>query len=305
MLNFINYFETMKRKIYLQISGGLGNQLFQYAFAKNLSIKLNANLIIDDKIGFLLDQKFKRKKLLPKNFQYKKINYFELLQFNLIILIKKIFFKKNKFLSFTNSILFDETKTKNFEKNLEKKFLKKKNIYLIGFFQSEKYFFENKKKITEMILYNKNKNIKYFKREINKRSILVGLRLYEEAPKNIKNNFGGIERKIFYKNSLKKLEKLICKPSIFFTSTFQDLKKLKNIIYPNAKILNIFFKRRLNEIEYLILMSNFKNFVISNSSYYWWAAYLAESKRKINIISSDKFNNLDTIPTRWKNININ
>ena len=42
----------MKRKIYLQISGGLGNQLFQYAFAKNLSIKLNAKLIIDDVTGF-------------------------------------------------------------------------------------------------------------------------------------------------------------------------------------------------------------------------------------------------------------
>jgi len=42
----------MQRKIYLKISGGIGNQLFQYASAKNLSIKLKAKLIIDDKSGF-------------------------------------------------------------------------------------------------------------------------------------------------------------------------------------------------------------------------------------------------------------
>ena len=44
----------MKRKIYIKLIGGLGNQLFQYSCAKNLSIELNADLIIDDKSGFIL-----------------------------------------------------------------------------------------------------------------------------------------------------------------------------------------------------------------------------------------------------------
>ena len=39
----------MKRKIYVKLAGGIGNQLFQYSFAKNLSIELNAKLIIDDR----------------------------------------------------------------------------------------------------------------------------------------------------------------------------------------------------------------------------------------------------------------
>jgi hypothetical protein len=37
----------VKKKIYLYLSGGLGNQLFQYAAAKNLSIINDADLIID------------------------------------------------------------------------------------------------------------------------------------------------------------------------------------------------------------------------------------------------------------------
>ena len=43
----------MKRKIYIKLIGGLGNQLFQYSCAKNLSIELNGDLIIDDKSGFV------------------------------------------------------------------------------------------------------------------------------------------------------------------------------------------------------------------------------------------------------------
>ena len=65
----------MKRKIYIKLIGGLGNQLFQYSCAKNLSIELNADLIIDDKSGFILDNKFKRKKSLPKNLDYSRIKF--------------------------------------------------------------------------------------------------------------------------------------------------------------------------------------------------------------------------------------
>ena len=37
----------MKRKIYLTLFGGLGNQLFQYACALNLSREIGADLVID------------------------------------------------------------------------------------------------------------------------------------------------------------------------------------------------------------------------------------------------------------------
>ena len=45
----------MKKKIYLYLTGGFGNQLFQYSAAKQLSIKNNAQLILDNKSGFATD----------------------------------------------------------------------------------------------------------------------------------------------------------------------------------------------------------------------------------------------------------
>ena len=49
----------MRKKVYLYLCGGLGNQLFQFFTARNLAIKNNADLILDVKTGFLTDFKYK------------------------------------------------------------------------------------------------------------------------------------------------------------------------------------------------------------------------------------------------------
>lgn len=48
------------KKISIYLSGGLGNQMFQYAFGRALSLKLSCNLVIDDWSGFIRDYQYKR-----------------------------------------------------------------------------------------------------------------------------------------------------------------------------------------------------------------------------------------------------
>ena len=58
----------MKKKIYLYLCGGLGNQLFQYAAAKNIAIINDADLIIDTQCGFIKISHDTRDLLFHRNF---------------------------------------------------------------------------------------------------------------------------------------------------------------------------------------------------------------------------------------------
>lgn len=50
----------MSRKLIVRLKGGLGNQLFCYAAARRLAWKNDAELVIDDMTGFQYDHRYKR-----------------------------------------------------------------------------------------------------------------------------------------------------------------------------------------------------------------------------------------------------
>ena len=107
----------MKKKIYISLICGLGNQLFQYSCALNLAYKLNAKLIIDDRTGFLFDNIYKRKLSLPKKLLKNKISFFDILFLLFLRLIKKTFYKKKIFHKIFNYLIIDETKSKSYIEN--------------------------------------------------------------------------------------------------------------------------------------------------------------------------------------------
>jgi hypothetical protein len=133
---------------------------------------------------------------------------------------------------------------------------------------------------------------------------MVGIRMFEEAPIKINKQFGGIENFNFYKNKIKIMTKkfLIKKNYIFSTLSKEFIDYRLNI--SNKFIINNESGFVGDDMDYMILISNFKNFVISNSTFYYWGVLLSEFKhKKINIICSKKFTNYDTINKNWKELN--
>jgi len=306
----------MKNKIYLFLTGGLGNQLFQYAVARNLAIKNKIQLVIDVKSGFLINSlytlfrengKFALYKNKIKNVQCKNI-IFKFLFYKILKNIKKLFFIKEKVLNNTNnSLIINETLLNRFYKKILTTDLKK-NTYLLGYFQSEKYFLENKNLIIKEIFPSKSKDKNFIRMRDkikNCNSISLGIRFHESIPKKNLYKFGGVVNSDFYRKAINYILKKIDNPNFFIFST--TINNTRNIL-ENIPILNKYKTSFItsdlgykNAYDTLWLMSYCKSHIISNSTFYWWGAYFSRIRYKKNtILCSCNFPNKDTCLQTWK-----
>jgi hypothetical protein len=297
----------MKKKIYLYLSGGLGNQLFQYAAAKNLSIINDAELIIDTHSGFVTDFKDFRKFSLEKQ-KLQNVSFKEnIIIFWLYRIYKKIFKIKKIFHDLFFCKLINEMSINYYDENI-KKFKFSKRLYLFGYFQSEKYFIENKNTIlNELHPSTSNKKIFVEMKEkiVTSNSVALGLRFFETYSENEHNKFGGITSLNFYEKALRKMFQNVENPTFFifstrlsnveqFLSNFNEIKKYNFYIITED---NGFADTSDN----LWLMSHCVNHIISNSTLYWWAAYFSSTRYKNQtVISSENFANKDTCLDNWK-----
>jgi hypothetical protein len=294
----------MKNKIYIHLSGGLGNQMFQYAAAKSLSIKKNYTLIVDTGSGYLKDPidnfKLIRTKLTNVLFKKFDITFIIFRLFKKILKLNKLF---NNFFWFT---VVDETVLNNFSKKI-KYFNQKKDIYLLGYFQSEKYFSDHKEIIIKELSPPKPKlkNFLHMQKKIkNSNSISIGIRFYELLSKNFVSNMGGIVSKDFYIKSVKAMLKKISNPKFFIFSTKKSNIEIIIEEIPELKKFDLNFITADEGYEdaysNIWLMSYCKHHIISNSTLYWWAVYFSELRYKNQkIICSNNFINRDTRPVRW------
>lgn len=269
--------------VVVQLIGGLGNQLFQYAAAKSLAIEKKKKLCID-----------------VSQFKNYKLHNYALNHFNIV---SNIYEKPNKYLRkivsfFQKRIYYKET---DFGYNDGLINIVAEHIFLEGYFQSEKYFFKYEKEIREDFeIITPLKTIT--KETIEQIQKVNSVSIHIRRGDYLSNPMHNTDKENYYELAFKTIENLIENPVFFVFSDDMDWVKLN--FSTKRETVFVDFNDALTNFEDLKLMSSCKHNIIVNSSFSWWGAWLNQNPDKIVIAPKQWFNDDsiysdDIIPTSW------
>jgi hypothetical protein len=312
----------INKKIIIRISNELGNQMFMYASAFGIANKLDMDIIIDN------ESAYKSKKNISKyglnNFSLTSVIAPDSKKFLGIYgyIKRKILKKINPYIK--NKVIFVEPKnTEKITKYNEEIYNLKlsENVFVEGYFESEKYFVDIKDKISsEFKFLNEAKYQKsaYFN-EINKsNSVSICLRQNRFIEGINRNNELNKKKSVKYSNeqieyinqSISYIQKNVQKPTFFIWSN--DLIGLKNNVFDEKinKVIhdNEFTKNLDKRALDMYLISQCNHHIVIPSSFNWWGAWLSKKQNKIVCRPSDNYftdfriNNLDFWPSNWREI---
>lgn len=289
--------------IIVKISGGLGNQLFQYSFGRSLSIKLNTDLKFDIQTNYNYSFFTKRSFGLghfniDMNLATKKeIHEFKCFDNEFLVRLERKIIQKLPFLN-----------RKYVIQNLynSKKFIPKyrDNCYYDGYWQSENYF----KSIEDIIRKDLEFNLQlsqYSKSlldEINSNeSISIHIRRGDYVKVKANSKLFSECSIEYYKKAINFFSAKVKHPQFFIFS--DDIEWAKNNF---AGSQFSFVDSNIDSPEMdLYLMSRCKNNIIANSSFSWWGGWLNSNPLKIVIVPKKWFNGYlnevvsDLVPEKW------
>lgn len=292
--------------IIVKATGGIGNQLFQYALGRHLSLKNNdtlkmeANYYINSTFVYSLDF-FNTHTGIAREEDYSTIGLPSINNTSLSGKIKRKIFRiseglrpihKKKFIiepsfSFCPEIL-----------NI------KNNCYLSGVWQSEKYFKDIRETILkEITLKNEPASeTKNWTAEIAKtNSVSIHIRRGDYVNNSKINQFHGVCSIEYYNDAIEHILQSINNPVFYvFSNDVEWAKENIKIPYP------IFFvsDEKIPDYEELTIMSSCDHNIIANSTFSWWGAWLNTNKDKIVIapkkwFASSGTDTKDLIPETW------
>ena len=269
-------------KVIPRIFGGLGNQLFCYAAARRMAVINGAELVIDDTTGFQRDYIYKRiYQLNHFNIPCRKATPTERLEpFSRIQRRIKIFLNEPK-----NFLM--RTYIKHNGMDFDPRILEIKPngaLYLEGHWQSEMYFKDIENIIrSDLVIRPPEDFINIRMSSLIRKSfssVSVHVRFFDDPSDSSNSN----APKAYYSNAILRMESLAPNSHYFIFSDNPNAAR-KLIDLPDHRITLVMHNQgEENSYADLWLMSQCKHFIIANSTFSWWGAWLGGYKEK-NIIA--------------------
>ena len=281
-----------------QFMGGLGNQLFQYAAARALSLKRG----IPFKIDFDDPYKFVKREL-------------NLAAFNLDVSLAskkeiskckpKYRYEKRLWMLFGKdpaNKLWREKKDYTYDPEF---FSMPDGAYVSGFWQTEKYFLDIEDTLRKDLSFREQptgKNAEWMEKIKGCHAVSVHIRRGDVITVAKTNKLYGTITNDYYRDAIQKMIEFN-KDSVFFFFS-DDMEWVKENIKTSYPSYYIDGNDDAHNYEDLRLMSSCNNHIIANSSFSWWGAWLNPDKNKkvigpVNWMSTRDISETDHIPASW------
>lgn len=283
------------------IIGGLGNQMFQYAAGRALSLKLRVPLKLDtrDFLGYQLHQGFELNRLFNcSNEIATDKDLTELLGWQRVKFLRRVL-KRPQLKIFRHKSFVVEPSFSywNGINQLEG------NGYLYGHWQSEKYFIEFAEIIRQDFTFKpplSNQNSEIAKQISQSNAVSLHVRRGDYVT-NSKNSFIGVCPLDYFQKAIAYFKSQVNLPVFFVFS--DDIEWAKNNLSLDNSTVFVSHNKGIESYNDMRLMSLCKHNIISNSTFSWWGAWLNQNSQKIVIAPKKWFANgqddADLIPLSW------
>lgn len=296
--------------ITVKLMGGLGNQMFQYAAARQLAEQHNTDVQLD--LTSLLD----RRSRTDHVFRNYDLHIFKISEnFTVPFLLTKfigsaqstpLIYRLSKY-NKNNKHIFAES---HFNYHSEINQLPD-NTYLSGYWQSPKYFSDIEDVIKKAFTFKKPLSpiaSELSKQILNTEAVCINVRRGDFVHLKTANAMHGVLPIEYYHHAINLIAEKINTPHFFIFS--DDIEWCTENIkspYPLTIVNHDYAGKKFK--DYLQLMICCKHFIIPNSTFAWWAAWLNTHKEKIVIAPQNWFQDkklnaetFDLMPENWMRI---
>lgn len=283
-------------KYLVKLEGGLGNQLFQYAHAVALQSRYGGQIIID-KHAFNKKQirqcALDHYQIINENVSYDVENVFEKIILAFYILVGRIVCRynlirtKKQFDRFVKIGYYHQFQVRCFDS-----FTKPvaPYNYITGNWLSERFFDGVQEVIRTSLVYKKklsSSNQELLELITQSESVCIHIRLGDYLHPQWKDKLFVCTPE-YYMQAMNLIRSRLKKPKFFvFSNRSKDFEMIRN----EYALEDVTYVDMGNtDVEDMELMRNCKHFIMSNSTYSWWAQFLCINPKKI-IVAPSRFNN--------------
>ncbi len=285
--------------VVVRLFGGLGNQMFQYAMGVATASRRSDCLKLD--VSFFEDQTLRRFELGDFAITAEIVDQRELSPLRQIGVIRRI---KERIFGRAALELIQE-RCFHFE---PPDCSQKGDIYLHGYWQSEKYFADVLNVIRNDLRLKQEREIvdKVATQIRSKRAISVHVRRGDYVDNSKTNEFHGVCSPAYYEQAISHIKARVPAEDMHVFVFSDDptwARANLTLDLPSTVVSD----GNLSPAEEIHLMSLCRHHVIANSTFSWWGAWLNERVDKLVIAPRRWFNNpdidtRDLIPETWTRI---